>query len=340
MAMGWHRARQNHSNTFRSSGQYPLFPEPEKPSHWIDARPIEAGRAAGSVLQEPPRVAEHRGGAPECPVKLDKQDELIPYEWSLVIRDYGNGLAEAGWSLRRPRLEKESLQDEESVQRIISVKDPVKDQEAIEKRAVARAKTMVRRKVMGCNLSHLLTLTYRENFQNFEESKKHVEEFIFRVRKKLKDWPFVGAVERQKRGAIHWHLGVRGFQKVRMLREIWLDIVGDLGGTINVRYFGKHNKSVRWGRLKLGYYLAKYIGKSMGDFAFHEGPISHRYKVSRDDEDCVQVIRIPCKRNPVEWAKEIFQASNFRVAQVWDEKVFFGWLCSWTKADAGAWGSG
>jgi hypothetical protein len=238
--------------------------------------------------------------------------------------------------LRKPRRETESPQVEEEAQRII----PFRDQEAIHRRAVARAKTMVRRKVMGCNLSHLLTLTYRENFRDFKESKEHVEEFIFRVRKKLKDWPFVGTVELQKRGAIHWHLGVRGFQKVQMLREIWRGIVGDLGGTINVRYFRGDKQGHRFGRLKLGYYLAKYIGKSMGEFALHDGPISHRYKVSREDEDRVQVIRIPCARNPVEWVKDIFRASHVRVGQVWEEKIFFGWLSSWTKADTVAWAGG
>jgi len=47
--------------------------------------------------------------------------------------------------------------------------------------------------------------------------------------------PYVAVLECQKRGSIHPHLAVRGFQDIRLLRRCWYKIVGKANGQVNVR---------------------------------------------------------------------------------------------------------
>ena len=70
--------------------------------------------------------------------------------------------------------------------------------------------------------------------------------------------PYVAVLECQKRGAIHPHLAVRGFQDIRLLRRCWYKIVGKAQGQVNV-------KGPRPGTspVKLARYLSKYISKDI-----------------------------------------------------------------------------
>ena len=71
--------------------------------------------------------------------------------------------------------------------------------------------------------------------------------------------PYVAVLECQRRGAIHPHLGVRGFQDVRLLRRCWYKIVGKGEGQVNVRGPRPGSSPV-----KLARYLSKYIAKDLG----------------------------------------------------------------------------
>ncbi|RJQ42464.1 MAG: hypothetical protein C4534_10305 [Gaiellales bacterium] len=71
--------------------------------------------------------------------------------------------------------------------------------------------------------------------------------------------PYVCVLECQKRGAIHPHFGVKGFQDVRLLRRCWYKIVGKGLGQVNVS--GPKGKGTP---AKLGRYMSKYVSK---DFA-------------------------------------------------------------------------
>lgn len=70
--------------------------------------------------------------------------------------------------------------------------------------------------------------------------------------------PYVAVLECQKRGAIHPHLAVRGFQDIRLLRRCCYKIVGKAQGQVNV-------KGPRPGTspVKLARYLSKYISKDI-----------------------------------------------------------------------------
>lgn len=124
-----------------------------------------------------------------------------------------------------------------------------------------RAKGAVRRRLLTVGADHLLTLTYRENITDLARAEEDLRQFLRLVRERYAEFPYVAVWERQKRGAIHWHLGVPGFQDVRFLRRCWLDVVGDGNGNIDVR--GPHGDQPSCA--SLARYIAKYILKGQED---------------------------------------------------------------------------
>ena len=70
--------------------------------------------------------------------------------------------------------------------------------------------------------------------------------------------PYVAVLECQKRGAIHPHLAVRGFQDIRLLRRCWYKIVWKAQGQVNVKEPRPGTSPV-----KLARYLSKYISKDI-----------------------------------------------------------------------------
>jgi len=99
-----------------------------------------------------------------------------------------------------------------------------------------------------------------------EKALKDWDRFRRRVGKCV-DFHYVAVIEEQQRGALHFHVAVRGRQCYQLLRSIWSSIVGvDEQGrsmsNIDVRNpskfgFGKN------GIHKLASYIAKYCGKQM-----------------------------------------------------------------------------
>lgn len=157
--------------------------------------------------------------------------------------------------------------------------------EANRKRAARRAKTRVRRMVKALGLDAMLTLTYRENQQDLALAKRHLKEFVRRIKRALPGFVYVAAFERQKRGAWHVHMATHALPrelpasngvKVKsfpVVLAIWRSVTGQLGGAINQK------ARKRWTRQstgKLAAYLSKYMLK-----AFEEGDDwSNRYSGS------------------------------------------------------------
>lgn len=157
--------------------------------------------------------------------------------------------------------------------------------EANRKRAARRAKTRVRRTIKVLGLDALLTLTYRANQTDLALCKKHLKEFVRRMRRALPGWVYVAAFEKQKRGAWHVHMAVHALppmlaaangikvKSYNVVRAIWRSVTGELGGTIN------QQKRKRWSHQstgRLAAYLSKYMVK-----AFEEGEDwSNRYSGS------------------------------------------------------------
>ncbi|WP_199066645.1 rolling circle replication-associated protein [Pandoraea apista] len=128
--------------------------------------------------------------------------------------------------------------------------------------AAKRAKQQVRLRCKAIAADRMITLTYRENMQDRERLKRDFDALRRRLGK-FQDFQYVAVSERQKRGAWHIHVAVKGRQNYRVLRSIWQSIVGTDNGNVDVR-----NPFRQKGlRHKLAAYLGKYLTK---DFAEHK----------------------------------------------------------------------
>ena len=164
----------------------------------------------------------------------------------VILRDYGDEYVEASWGFSGTGSKGKAKRGKS------------KDREKNIERCERRAKAEVRRKCMAAGLDHILTLTYRENLEAKEKAYHDFETFIRQVHDKLPDWKYVAVPERQGRGAIHFHVAIKGYQDVSLLRSLWRYVAGD--GNIDVSY-RKTTKGIQWKRTKLALYLSKYIGK-------------------------------------------------------------------------------
>ncbi len=133
--------------------------------------------------------------------------------------------------------------------------------------------------------------------------------FVDLVRPHIPGWRWVAVPEIQEKRAArtgkrvwHWHMAVSGWQDVRLLRSLWRRVVGE--GNIDVRS-PRSGGRARWGRLRLSYYLVKYIYKSVENVELGE----HRYYRSREvGGDFVLRERFGSFQKLMSWVQDIFAA--------------------------------
>lgn len=170
--------------------------------------------------------------------------------------DYGTGHVTARYHVRRDWSPDSWSRDE------------ARDRE----RSTVRALRMCRERIMVLGADAIVTLTYRENLEDLSVSREHMRLFVAHVRRHIPGWKFVGVAERQKRGCVHWHLAVRGWQDVRLLRMLWHVVISRGGYDGNI-----HVKAVRTPASAC--YIAKYLAKGWGE---DDRPrYGHHYMVSR-----------------------------------------------------------
>ena len=210
------------------------------------------------------QAALQRGLFDLPPTRLDKRTylELNTPRAAIhaIMHDFGQGEVEVGWA-RVSGCSKRYVE-----------KGRGTHPEENEKRAVHRAKAQVRRKCMAGDLSYLLTLTYREIVDPVR-AWADFEAFVRLVHWYKGDWPYVVVIEFQERGAPHFHLSVRGFQDVELIRSCWRQVVGE--GNIDVKA-PPGRSGGQWKRASLARYLTKYVTKDMTAHEFGK----HRYRAS------------------------------------------------------------
>lgn len=138
-------------------------------------------------------------------------------------------------------------------------------------RACRRAARAVRHYVRRLGADHLLTVTYRENMQDFERAKSDWDKFRRYVTARYPEWRYVVVTELQQRGAIHFHAAVKGYQDVAWLRRCWWRVIGEGMGNIDVKGPPKRfaeGGGKTWKSSKLSGYLTKYMTKAF-DISLH-----------------------------------------------------------------------
>jgi hypothetical protein len=121
-----------------------------------------------------------------------------------------------------------------------------------------RAKTKIRRLCHALGADRLLTLTFRENIDELKEAWRSFKLFVqYFNRMHAHALAYIAVPERQKRGAWHFHLAIKGFHNVNVLRHLWRRAAGD--GNIDITNPVKHE----WKRKSLSRYISKYVSKLM-----------------------------------------------------------------------------
>jgi len=128
--------------------------------------------------------------------------------------------------------------------------------------SVGRAKRLLRHKILGMNADRMLTLTYSENKVDLEGAWKDFSRFIRSLRKLKPNFHYCVVPERQLRGAIHFHMAIKGFLNVSIVRYLWQKAIGGEG---RIHIGSPKGGGGAWQRAKLAAYLAKYMGKGMTD---------------------------------------------------------------------------
>jgi hypothetical protein len=244
----------------------------------------------------------------------------------LCFRDYGNGLVEGGWCNFRKREGK------------VEVKRGEGDPERRKARSVARAKREILRKCMTAHLDHLVTCTYRRNETSLQQAMIDATRFVQAVRKGCPDWQYIMTWEIQEERARvtghrvwHLHFAVRGFQNIPLLQNAWESVVGAGMGNCDVHIPGhkkgeKYRPSARWGRLRLGRYLGKYIAKNFEETELNKKRYWHSEGVSSPQVERVPVIGQGDMRS---WAVDLFKGSGVRVVRVWEHEMgLYGYISS------------
>jgi hypothetical protein len=142
--------------------------------------------------------------------------------------------------------------------------------------SIRRSKRALRHRIKAAGFNTMLTLTYAENMGDRATALRHLKEFNRRLRRVWSSWRCVGVLERQQRGAYHWHLACMAppprfllkdgsfALSYDVLRQIWEAVIGQPG---RIRVGFRDGKRPRpLDPLKLVSYLGKYLGKAIGDF--------------------------------------------------------------------------
>jgi hypothetical protein len=137
--------------------------------------------------------------------------------------------------------------------------------------AAKRAKQQVRLRCKAIGADRMITLTYARNMTDKVQLKKHFDAFRRRL-SNIQQFAYVAVAERQKRGAWHLHIAVKGRHNYRVLRSIWCSVIGE-----NARVHVKNPFREKGLRHKLASYIGKYITKDFAEHALNE----KRYWTSR-----------------------------------------------------------
>lgn len=107
-------------------------------------------------------------------------------------------------------------------------------------------------------LSTFLTLTYKENQQDYEQAYKDFDKFIKKIKYHyIKDLKYIRVVELQKRGAIHFHVVIFNTEFRHIPYNDLYKLWGH--GAIHVKIIDEFDVTTS---NKLGNYLGNYLSKN------------------------------------------------------------------------------
>jgi hypothetical protein len=215
----------------------------------------DSADGAGGLRQQPPEQLRDSEASPE---DLKNQRNWTEGQFTLVLWEPVRRLTCRWWPERGIIETIISQVRHRSKGKRRKVTNKEVDRIVMEYRAAQSARRAlgeVYRKILTIGADRLVTLTYRANVQDLKRAWLDLKRWLSLVRKQLGPYPYVAVWELQDRGAIHWHLGVPGFQDDKILRSAWWEVVGKGEGNIDIQY------RPELGPIGVASYLSKYIMK-------------------------------------------------------------------------------
>ncbi|WP_185756430.1 rolling circle replication-associated protein [Pandoraea apista] len=192
--------------------------------------------------------------------------------------------------------------------------------------AAKRAKQQVRLRCKAIGADRMITLTYRENVLDKERIKRDFDS-LRRLLGRIQNFQYVAVAERQKRGAWHLHIAVKGRQNYRVLRGLWLRVVGEGNGNVDVR---NPNREAHL-RHRIACYIGKYIVKNFDEHQLNE----KRYWASRGikvpEVETIKHFLVDTPADAIVAAYEAVLETGATLVdhqQCWDQDAGYFWMAT------------
>lgn len=169
----------------------------------------------------------------------------------LVTRKYSQGFVErTGYFLSRSDFAIPGPSARRSAAALNADSEAVRSPES-----VRASKAALRRLVYQLAPDRMLTLTYRENMTDYSQAQRDFTKFRKSFSMRFPGSCFVAVPEKQRRGAWHFHVALRGYCSISTLRRWWPH------GHAQIDY---RKRKIHSDSTKIGMYLSKYLGKDLG----------------------------------------------------------------------------
>lgn len=271
------------------------------------------GRQSEAVAIAEPCVPTGDSPRLEKRTYLDEQPQATV---NARLFTYPDGHAEIGWSVKtttKPPARGTTTASKEN-------------RKEHQERANRRAAATVRRKAMTMQADRLLTLTYRRNEDQLSRAWEDFQKFARLMRETFPGFKYIVVPEYQKRGAVHFHMAIKGFYPVNTVRKLWRHVIQDGNIDITTPRHGNH----AWQPYKLASYLCKYITKDLRDDMHLAKLGAHRFRTSLGIH--IQIItRSFAGKNAESRLLAWMTDEAGSIAYLWkkDEEIMCGWACSW-----------
>lgn len=210
--------------------------------------------------------------------RLDKVAELQPGEiHPLITRERSSGVGHyilmRQYAANDMEIVGMTLGADDSLKRGGGAKRKAADKDSMDEATLAKSRQRSRRvvkiKCRSGQVDRLLTLTYRENERDYDKCLADFKRFVRLMRKRFGEgFYYVAVPEEQKRGAIHFHLAIKGFYPINTVRRVWRKAVGDefatgsdSVGNVDITNPRKHGKA-SWNPTRIAQYISKYVTKN------------------------------------------------------------------------------
>ena len=149
-----------------------------------------------------------------------------------------------------------------------------KNKEENMKRSIGRSRANMRRDMLSMGAAVMWTLTYASNMVDRQKAITDRQEWERRVRRVYPHYVGISVLEKQERGAWHWYIAVRDWFDVRIMRNLWQEVIGESARVhVGFKPDGRGNAYT-----KLSTYMSKYMGKDLNEGIAEK----HRYHVTGD----------------------------------------------------------